>query len=228
MLNLGWTWNNASSFIAEQTKNSAITSAKLTSLVIEKCKELYLDRPGDDTTVANIKIIPRKTVNIFTGPPQNPEDDENIVGDFLSHEGFKIVSGGISANILSRITGEEIKTTIEYADPTVPPIAYIKGIDLVTEGVLTLKKVTDILKAYFKNPTKKSNISALEEKHGAAMMAKVLAEECTHINLFVGKKINPAHQNPNMPAELNIRTRVVGDLCDILTEAGKIVKTKYY
>lgn len=228
LLNLGWTWDNASAFIAEQTKNNTITSAKLTSLVIEKCKELYLDRPGDDTTVANIKIIPRKIVNIFTGPPQNPEDDENIVGDFLSHEGFKIVSGGISANIFSRITGEEIKTTIEYADPTVPPIAYIKGIDLVTEGVLTLKKVTDILKAYFKNPTKKSNISALEEKHGAAMMAKVLAEECTHINLFVGKKINPAHQNPNMPAELNIRTRVVGDLCDILTEAGKIVKTKYY
>jgi len=228
LLNLGWTWEKASSFIAEQTENVSVTSAKLTSLVTEKCRELYLGKPGDDTTVASVKIIPRKIVNIFTGPPQNPEDDEIMVNDFLSKEGLKIVSGGISANILSRVMGEKIKTTIEYVNPDVPPIAYINGIDLVTEGVLTLTKTVDILKAYFKNPTDKANIAAIEEKHGAARLAKALAENCTHINLFVGKKINPAHQNPIMPAELNIRTRVVNDLKRVLIKAGKIVNIKYY
>jgi len=228
MLNLGWTWEKASSFITKQTENPSLTSARLTNLVTEKCKELYLGKPGDDTTVATVKIIPRKTVNIFTGPPQNQEDDKTIVQDFLSKEGFKIVSGGISSNIFSRVTGEEIKTTIEYSDPNVPPIAYIKGADLVTEGVITLQKTVDILKAYFKNPTKQKNISALDEKHGAAQIAKVIAEECTHINLFVGRRINPAHQNPNMPTALNIRTRVIDDLCKILQKAGKVVNIKYY
>jgi len=228
MLNLGWTWENASKFISEQTRNKILTSAKLASLLIEKCKELYLDRPGDDTTVAAVKIIPLRVVNIFTGPPQSPENDENIVKDFLSCEGFKAVCGGCSANIFCRVTGREIKTTIEYLDPDVPPIAYIKGIDLVTEGVLTLNKTLDILKSYFKDPTNKKNIIELEQKHGAAMLAKVLAEECTHINLFVGRKINPAHQNPDMPTDLNIRMRVIDDLKYILTKAGKVVKVKYY
>ena len=228
MLNLGWTWLNASKFISEQTKKQTLTSAKLASLLIEKCKALYLDRPGDDTTVASVKIIPFKAVNIFTGPPQNPANDERIIKDFLSSEGFKAVCGGCSANIFCRVTGREIKTTIEYLDPDVPPIAYIKGVDLVTEGVLTLNKTLDVLKSYFKDPTDKKNIAQIEQKHGAAMLAKVLAEECTHINLFVGKKINPAHQNPDMPTDLNIRMRVVDDLKTTLIKAGKVVNIKYY
>ncbi len=228
LLNLGWTWANASAFISSCTKDRKITSAKLASLVSEKCRELYLGNPGDDTTVATVKIIPLKTVNIFTGPPQNPEFDEIVVNEFLSSDGFKIVSGGSSAHILSRVTGEEIKTTVDYVDPSVPPIAYINGVDLVTEGVLTLKRALDILKAYFKNPTDKANIEALEERHGAARIAKAIAEECTHVNLFVGRKINPAHQNPNMPTELNIRTRVVDDLREVLIDAGKVVNIKYY
>lgn len=227
-LNLGWGWDNAASFISEKASDKKVTSAKLASSLIEKCEDLYLGRPGDDTTIAAVKIIPVKTVNIFTGPPQNPEDDEVIVSDFLSNEGIKIVSGGCSANILSRIIGEEIKTTIDYADPNVPPIAYIKGIDLVTEGVLTLKKTLDILTDYFENPTDKKNINAIEEKHGGALVAKVLAEECTHINLFVGRRINPAHQNPSMPTDLNIRMRVIDDLIKLLIKAGRIVKIKYY
>lgn len=227
-LNLGWGWDNAASFISEKASDKKVTSAKLASSLIEKCEDLYLGRPGDDTTIAAVKIIPVKTVNIFTGPPQNPEDDEVIVRDFLSNEGIKIVSGGCSANILSRIIGEEIKTTIDYADPNVPPIAYIKGIDLVTEGVLTLKKTLDILTDYFENPTDKKNIDAIEEKHGGALVAKVLAEECTHINLFVGRRINPAHQNPSMPTDLNIRMRVIDDLIKLLIKAGRIVKIKYY
>ncbi len=227
-LNLGWGWENASEFISQKVSDKEVTSAKLASFLIEKCEELYLKKPGDDTTVASVKIIPVKTVNIFTGPPQNPDDDGVIVNDFLSKEGFKIVSGGCSANILSRITGEEIKTTIVYADPNVPPIAYIKGIDLVTEGVLTLKKTLDILKDYFENPTDKKNIKAIEEKHGGALVAKVLAEECTHVNLFVGRRINPAHQNPSMPTDLNIRMRVVDDLRQLLIDAGRVVNIKYY
>ena len=85
-----------------------------------------------------------------------------------------------------------------------------------------------ILKLYFANPTEKENILAIEQKHGAGLLAKAIAVESTHINLFVGKKINPAHQNPNMPEELNIRMRLIDDLQKVLLDAGKIVTVKYY
>ncbi len=227
LLKLGWTWENASAFISEQTKNE-ITAARLASLVSEKCNELYLNKPGDDTTVASVKIIPHKTVNILTGPPQNPENDQNIVQDFIRSDGIKIIAGGSSAKIFSRVTGEELSVCLEYIDPDIPPVGFIKGVDLVTEGVLTLKKTLDILKAFFENPTSSSNIEAIDAKHGAARIAKIIAEECTHINLFVGKKINPAHQNPDLPMDLNIRTRIIDDLYNILIRAGKVVSRKYY
>lgn len=228
-LNLGWNWNNASNFIAEQSRiYKGITSSKLANLVIEKCNELYLGKAGDDTTVATVKIIPLKTVNILTGPPENPEDDPIIVNDFLASDGMKIVSGGSSANIFCRVTKKVLKTSIEYVNPDVPPVGYIDGIDLVTEGVLTLKRTLDILKGYFKNPTDKQMLNALEQKDGASSLAKILAQESTHINLFVGRKINPAHQNPAMPTELNIRTRIIDDLCNVLIDSGKVVNIKYY
>lgn len=227
MLNLGWGWNNASEFIAEKCRQEN-TSAKIVSSVAEKCNQLYLGKPGDDTTVASVKILPQKVVNIFTGPPQRPENDEKIVDDFLKSDGVKIVAGGSSATILSRVTGRELVTRLEYFDPEVPPIAYIKGIDLVTEGVLTLRRTLDILKSYFKNPADKDSINLINKKDGAAKIAKILVEESTHINLFIGRKINPAHQNPNLPMDLNIRMRIVDDLYDALVGAGKIVTRKYY
>lgn len=227
LLNLGWSWENVSEFVAKRSRTE-ITAARLANLLAETCNELYMGMPGDDTTVASVKIVPYMPVNIFTGPPKNPEDDERVVEDFISSEGIKIVAGGSSANIISRILGEEIITQIEYLDPDVPPIGAIKGVDLVTEGVLTLKKALDILKSYFANPTENKNIESLDAGHGASKIAKILAEQCTHVNLFVGRKINPAHQNPNMPMDLSIRLRIVEDLCTVLRSAGKVVTTRYY
>ena len=88
---------------------------------------------GDDTTVATVKAIPEQIVSLYSGPPRFPQDDERAVVDFMSPDGLKIVCGGSSANLVARVLGREVTTDLSY-DDDLPPIAHIKGIDLVTEG----------------------------------------------------------------------------------------------
>ena len=227
LLNLGWNWDNVANFVVEKYKQEK-TSARMTSLLSEACADLYMNEPGDDTTVVTAKIIPKKVVNIFSGPPEKVEDDEKAVFDFIGNEGLKIVCGGSTANITSRILKEKIITELNYINPSIPPIATIKGVDLVTEGVLTLRKALEIIKKYLDDPTEKININLIDESHGASLLAKILMEECTHLHLFIGKKINPAHQNPNLPVDLSIKLRLLEDLYNVMEKAGKVVERKYY
>ncbi len=97
----------------------------------------------------------------------------------------------------------------------------MKGIDLVTEGVLTIRQVNVLVKQYLDNPADEDTIRLLDEHNGAAMIAKQLLEHCTHLNLFIGKAINPAHQNPNLPVDLSIKIRLLEDLAELLRPRGR-------
>ena len=167
-------------------------------------------------------------VNIFTGPPTDKEDDEQLVSDFMKCEGKKVVCGGTSANIAARVLKKEIVTSVNYADPSVPPTASIEGLDLVTEGVLTLGKALGILRKYEQDEFDEEFFNELDADNGASKLAKLLIEECTDLNLFVGKALNPAHQNSNLPFDLSVRMNLVEQLKDCAEKLGKTVKVKYY
>ncbi|MDP4152141.1 MAG: SpoIIE family protein phosphatase [Bacillota bacterium] len=227
LLNLGWDWDNVAKYVTNES-NTASTSARLTSLLSSACDELYQHKPGDDATVATVKIRPLQEVNLLTGPPLNREDDDKLVREFMESKGLKIICGGSSANMLCRVTGKNIETLLSSSNPDVPPIAHIKGVDLVTEGVLTLRKTVEIIRKYLDDPTEFESLEQIDENHGAAMIAKVLMEHCTSLNLFIGKAINPAHQNPNLPVDLSIKLRILEDLYNLMIRAGKKVKRTFY
>lgn len=227
LMNLGWTWENVSEFVASRAKPD-VSAARLTNMLSETCNQLYLNKPGDDTTVATVRIVPKKEVSLYSGPPVNPKNDERLVTDFMIPEGKKIVCGGSSANIVSRVLKEPLIPSIEYIDPEVPPTAEIPGIDLVTEGVITLKKAVDVMKKYYDNPTDKAVLMELDKKNGASLIAKTLIEECTHFNMYIGQKINPAHQNPDLPVDLSIKMIIMDELYSIMVKAGKVVKRHFY
>ena len=147
LMNLSWTWNEMAEYTLKCTKNT-LSASRLTVLLSDLCNELYAHRPGDDTTIAVMRVINRKIVNIFTGPPKSKDDDERMVREFMSEEGTKVVSGGTSANIMARVLQKNIVTSVNYQDSSVPPTAAIEGLDLVTEGVLTLGKALKLLKKY--------------------------------------------------------------------------------
>lgn len=227
MLSLGWGWENAAEFMCEKYCRK-ISSSRFAKCIADKCNELYVNKPGDDTTIAVIKAIPQRIVSLFSGPPQNPKEDARLIQDFMKDKGMKIVCGGSSATIASRILGQEIEASIDYLDPEIPPIGSIKGIDLVTEGVITLKRAVNIIKKYYEDPADKLNLELIDAEHGAAKIARILIEDCTHLNLFIGRKVNPAHQLQEVAGELSIKMLVLDELYKLMEKSGKVVTRKYY
>ena len=136
-----------------------------------------------------MRIIDSKPVHLMTGPARNPEDDVRMVQDFMDDPNARtIVCGGTSATIVSRVLGKKLDVSLDYVDPEIPPIAYMEGVDLVTEGVLTLNRVLQLLRRYVKNETVSEEFfHELDKPNGGSMVAKVLIEDCTEVHLYVGK-----------------------------------------
>lgn len=228
VLNLGWNWESVCDFLTENYTDEE-SSARMSAALIGACQDLYMSEPGDDTTVAMVKVIPQQVVSMLSGPPKMREDDSRMVTDFMAEEGKKMVCGGSSGNLVARELGTEVTTDLLFdADGTLPAIGHIPGIDLVTEGVLTLRVTNEIIRAYLADPTSEENLKRLDEKNGAALIAKMLIEQCTHFYMFIGKAINPAHQNPNLPVDLSIKLRLLDELAAMMRQAGKVVRVKFY
>ena len=229
LLNFGWLWEDIASYAVKQYAVT-VSAARLATSICHACDELYMFRPGDDTTVACMRIIDSKPVNLMTGPASNPEDDERMVAEFTADPTAKtIVCGGTSATIVSRVLKKRMDVSLDHVDPDIPPIAFMDGIDLVTEGVLTLNRVVQLLRRYNKKETVAEDFFLeLDKPNGGSMVAKMIIEDCTEIHLFVGKAINSAYQNPGLPFDLGIRQNLVEQLKLALEEMGKPVTVNYY
>ncbi|MDF2888410.1 MAG: protein serine/threonine phosphatase [Lacrimispora sp.] len=230
LLNFGWLWEDVASYAVKQYRLT-ISAVRLANALCRACDELYQYRPGDDTTVAVMRVIDSKPVHLMTGPPKDPEDDLCMVKDFLTGDDTtkRIVCGGTSANIVSRTMEKKLTVSLDYYDPDLPPVAYIDGIELVTEGVLTLNRVLKLLKRYVKNESVTEEFFLeLDKPNGASMVAKMIIEDCTELKLYVGKAINSAYQNPGLPFDLGIRQNLVEQLKHAVEEMGKTVTVAYY
>lgn len=229
LLNFGWLWEDIAAYAVRQYALT-VSAVRLANAVSQACDELYEYRPGDDTTVAVMRIIDSKPVHLMTGPAKNPEDDIRMVREFLSDPAAKtVVCGGTSATIVSRVLNRRLDVSMDYVDPEIPPIAYMDGIDLVTEGVLTLNRVLQLLRRYVKNETISEDFFLeLDKQNGASMVAKMIIEDCTEVHMYVGKAINSAYQNPGIPFDLGIRQNLVEQLKSTIEEMGKKVIVTYY
>ena len=228
ILNLqGWTWEAMAEYTLKCTKKT-LSASRLAVMLSQACDELYEEKPGDDTTVAVARVIERRVVNIFTGPPKAKEDDERLMHEFMHAEGKKVIAGGTSANIASRVLGREIVTKFDSRNPDVPPMATLEGIDLVTEGVMTLGKCLKLLKKYANDEFDEEFFDELDQNNGASRLAKMLIEECTELNLFVGTAVNDAHKESELNFDLSMRQNLVDQLIRVSEEMGRTVSVKYY
>ena len=228
ILNLqGWTWEAMAEYTLKCTKKT-MSASRLAVMLSQACDELYEEKPGDDTTVAVARVIDRRVVNIFTGPPRSKDDDERLMHEFMHTEGKKVVAGGTSANIAARILGREIITKVDSRNPDVPPMATLECIDLVTEGVLTLGKCLKILKKYVNDEFDAEFFDELDADNGASRLAKLLIEDCTELNLFVGTAVNEAHAESELNFDLSMRQNLVDQLIATAEKMGRTVTAKYY
>ncbi|MDY4835125.1 MAG: SpoIIE family protein phosphatase [Frisingicoccus sp.] len=226
LLNLGWTWESMAEYTLKCAKETK-SAARIASLLSQACDDLYQQRPGDDTTVAVARVIERRIVNIFTGPPKDKEDDRKLMMDFMASEGKKIVCGGTTSKIAAQYLGQNI-TNNNDGTKEVPPTANIRGIDLVTEGVLTMSHTFKLLRRFDEGDIDEEFFDALDENNGGAKLARILLEDCTEVNLFVGKANNEANYEGNTLFDISIRKNLVVQLKEILEHLGKQVKITYY
>ncbi|WP_250160319.1 SpoIIE family protein phosphatase [Clostridiisalibacter paucivorans] len=225
-LNLGWQWGNVCNYMERQSYMEKC-SKNISKNLIETCKSLYADKPGDDTTAVTVRVRKAEYIDLFTGPPEDKEDDNFVVRQLMKGNGKKIVCGGTAAKIVSRELDEELVVNLDFIDPDVPPTAKINGIDLVTEGVLTLSKTVEKIKKHINFFHDENTAYMLKGEDGASKLAKILIEDCTHLNLWVGKAVNPAHQNPSLPIDLSIKLKVVKELAQLMEGMGKITNITY-
>ena len=224
-LNFGWQRDNIIEFL-ETMYDPTFTAKTLVTILLDECNRLYGGHPGDDTTVCAIKLRERRPMNLMIGPPAKPEDVDKMMSLFFAKEGKHIVCGGTTSTLAAQFLGKTVETTLLYIDPEIPPIATIQGVDLVTEGVVTINRVLEYAKNYLRDNEKYTEWSY--KKDGASQIARLLFEEATDINFYVGRAINPAHQNPDLPINFSIKMRLVDELAECLKKMGKNIKVSHF
>ena len=182
---------------------------------------------------------PREGIDFF---PLSIEFEEKmysvgkIPGGFIKREGRPSEKAILSCRLIDRplrplfpkvyFNDVQVIATVLSVDPEIPPTAKIEGVDLVTEGVITMSRVLEYAKDYLQYNEKYTIWSY--KKDGASQIARILFEEATDINFYVGRAINPAHQNPKLPIDFNIKMRLVDELSQCLKQMGKKIKVSYF
>ncbi len=224
-LNFGWDMPQIKNFMGMLYCKEYSSKALATELA-NQCNDLYNSRPGDDTTVAVVRIRERQQVNLLIGPPTNKEDDKEMLSLFFAKKGVHIVSGGTTGNLVSRYLNKPLVLQTEYLDKEVPPTASIEGVDLVTEGVITINKVLEYANNYLKQND--LYLTWFYKIDGASQIARYLFEQATDINFFVGCAINNAHQGEDTGINFTTKMHLIDELAKKLKLMGKNVKVTYF
>jgi len=224
-LNYNWKREDIIAFMEVMAMNG-LTAKNLATLLVDECNKLYGEKPGDDTTACVVKVRRREPVNLLFGPPSNPDDVNRMMALFFSKEGKHIICGGTTSGIAAKYLGKDVVPLQNVEKTDIPPMSHIEGVDLVTEGVVTINRVVEYAKDYVQED------ELFEQwyfkKNGAALISQMLFEDATDINMYIGKAINPAHQNPNLPVHFNLKMSLVEELTKYLKEMGKRVKVSYF
>lgn len=220
----GWQREGVLQYV-EEIYTPDLSAKNLAARVADACRDLYLERIDDDVTVAVFKMRTRQAVNLLVGPPRQHEDDEAFMHRFFASEGTHIVCGGSTAQMVSRYLGRQLIISEDYVDPDIPPVAKIRGIDLVTEGIVTLSRVLEISSRYASSQSIPSHWDTRSD--AATQIARVLLEDATDIHFFVGRAVNPSHQSPSLHIDFSLKMSIIEKLEKILQEMGKRVTVEY-
>ncbi len=223
--NFGWKREDIIEFL-EPLSEAGYTAKTLSTILVDECNKLYGGRPGDDATACVVRIRKRVPMNILFGPPSNRDDCDRMMSLFFSKEGKHIICGGTTSSIAAKYLGKPVKASLNFERSDVPPIAEIEGVDLVTEGVITVNKVLSYAKDYLAGNESYEHWSF--KRDGASLICQLLFEEATDINFYVGRAINPAHQNPDLPINFSIKMNLVEELTKCLKQMGKRIKVSYF
>ena len=224
--NNDWKREDIAQFVADMSL-TGYTAKVLCTMLVDECDKLYGYNPLDDATAAVVRIRKRVPMNILFGPPSDPDDCNRMMNLFFSKGGKHIICGGTTASIAAKYLRKPLRAKTQPGMKSdVPPISELEGVDLVTEGVITMSKVLTYAQDYLQNNETYEDWNYGHD--GASRICQLLFEEATDINFYVGRAMNPAHQNPDLPINFNIKMNIVEQLSKCLDDMGKRIRVSYF
>lgn len=183
-----------------------ISSSELSNYLIKQIELIAPDKKLlDDTSIVSIYCREPREALVFTGPPYHIEKDNYYANTFKNFKGKKAIAGGTTANIISRELNIPVKTDLSLNVGNLPGIYCMAGVDLVTEGILTLTKTMEYLED-----------NNYQNDAAGKLMRFMLDSDC--ISFLVGAQLNQAHYDPNLPIEIEIRKNIVRKIAKILED----------
>lgn len=215
----GWPSEEVAELAAQYDRND-LSPQRIAAMILRAAQALNFDEADDDATVIAIKVRRRYAANVMIGPPENRADDQATMRLFFSKAGAHAVCGGTTAKTVAAYLGKEVFSREDTATEAVPAMLRIDGVDLVTEGLLTLRATVDIVKKYRQDCM--YTIELERQKDGASLLAELMLERATDINIFFGTAVNTA----NMSRETSFQSKLelARELEKELTALGKNVK----
>ena len=206
----GWGREDLMEFLVGEIVNHPdLSAAEIGARVVKKAVQNDNFESKDDTSCGVIYFRDPRKMLICTGPPYEKDRDKIYAEKVKNFTGLKVLSGATTGDIIAREWGKEIEDAFDFDDPDLPPVSFMDGVDLITEGILTLTKVSNILKDH--------NNQTVLGKGPADRIVKMILES-DEIDFIIGTRINIAHQDPTLPIELEIRRTVIKRIAAILEE----------
>ncbi len=216
----GWEHEKISEWILSLIRrNGNISARNLAREIVNRGVRNDIYTAKDDITAAVFYVREPRKLLIATGPPIDREKDSLLAARIDKFNGRVVISGGTTANIISRELDRPVDTKMSNLDSDLPPSASMEGIEIVTEGIFTLSRVAEILE--------EENLDEIRKENSATAVVELLRDS-DEIEFLVGTRINEAHQDPNVPVGLEIRRNIVRRIADILSNnLLKEVKVDY-
>ncbi len=213
---LGWGQDHMVTFLEEHCHPN-LSAQELADKLGQTVWDLYCGKPGDDVSAAVIKVRQKLMATILTGPPADTSADKEVVARFTQRPGLLAICGGTTAKIVAKnFGGEPLDVDLTTMRADVPPQAQLNGIDLTTEGILTLTKTNELLRG----GDDKESVKYCTD--GASALLRFFLD-VDHIHFIVGLSVNPAHQNPDLPRQLGMKLAVVKEIAEEVRKRGKEV-----
>jgi hypothetical protein len=213
---LGWGLDQVVRFLEEHC-HPDLSAQQVADKLGQAVWDLYCNKPGDDVSVAVMKARRKLTATVLTGPPAESDKDKAVVSRFIQRGGSLAVCGGTTAKIVAHhLGGKPLDVDLATMKPDVPPLARLEGVDLTTEGILTLTRANDMLHSG-------ADKEAVKFQTDGASALMRLCLDVDHIHFIVGQSVNPAHQNPELPGQLGMKLAVVREISEQLRSRGKEV-----
>jgi len=220
-MNFGWGWDNVAKHVEQRLAKQPRCAWEVTHNVLAETFSLYAGQPGDDASIVGLLARQQNRLTILTGPPLERASESAIVDRFLRSAGRRVVCGGTTGNIVASHLGTEVEVEIRTMTSDVPPVGQLAGIDLLTEGIITMSKTLELLQECDFDPGELPS-----ERNAAVLLAQeILMADSIHF--IVGQSINEFYQNPEFSKHISIRKNLIRELVFLLNQRGREVTVEY-